>query len=76
MFSMESEKLESLKPAPLQTDEEVGEGRLDKVELDAASQEEQDENVEYDYDSHRSPFPEGKCCGGNHRQESNLMKLE
>ncbi|KAJ5620322.1 hypothetical protein N7510_004306 [Penicillium lagena] len=55
---MESEKFESVKPTPFQTDEEVGEGRMDKVELDASSQEEQDENVEYDYESHRSPFPE------------------
>lgn len=73
---MESEKLESVKPAPIQTDEEVGEGRFENVELDAASQEEQDENVECDYDSHRSPFPEGRCSDCNHHQETNLMTLE
>jgi hypothetical protein len=73
---MESEKLESVKPVPVQTDEEVGEGRVDKVEFDATSQEEQDENVEYDYDSHRSPFPEGKCSDWNHHRETNLMNLE
>lgn len=47
---------ETVKPVPVSADEEIGEGRFDKVE---AESEIQDENVEYSYESNRSPFPEG-----------------
>ncbi|KAJ5546140.1 hypothetical protein N7494_003725 [Penicillium frequentans] len=46
---------ETVKPVPISADEEIGEGRFDKVE---AESEDQDENVEYSYESNRSPFPE------------------
>lgn len=47
---------ETVKPVPISADEEIGEGRFDKVEAESDNQ---DENVEYSYESNRSPFPEG-----------------
>lgn len=49
-------KAETVKPVPISADEEIGEGRFDKVEVESETQ---DENVEYSYESNRSPFPEG-----------------
>lgn len=50
-------KAEAVKPVLANADEEVGEGRLDKAEIDAA---EVNTNEEFSYESNRSPFPEGK----------------
>lgn len=47
---------ETVKPVSISADEEVGQGRFDKVEVESETQ---DENVEYSYESNRSPFPEG-----------------
>lgn len=56
---MESKEVDSetVKPLPINADEEVGEGGLENVELKS---EQENENVEYSYESNRSPFPEGK----------------
>lgn len=55
---MDSKELdtETIKPALIPTDEEVGEGHLDKIELE---KDEENTNEEFSYESHRSPFPEG-----------------
>ncbi|KAJ5194881.1 uncharacterized protein N7498_008319 [Penicillium cinerascens] len=54
---MDSKELdtETIKPALVREDEEVGEGRLDQIELD---KDEEVKNEEFSYESHRSPFPE------------------
>jgi len=56
---MDSKELdtETIKPVLVRADEEVAEGRFDKIEL------EKNENTdeEFSYESHRSPFPEGEC---------------
>jgi hypothetical protein len=53
---------ETIKPALLPTDEEVGEGRLEKIEIE---KDEENTNEEYSYESHRSPYPEGDCTTRN-----------
>lgn len=55
--TMESKEfeVEMVKPT-LKREEEGGEENLDLKEP-----EEINENVEYSYESHRSPFPEGEC---------------
>ena len=56
---METKEMEpeKIKPVPVNSDEEIGEGRLDNAEIKEEG--EGNENVEYSYESHRSPFPEG-----------------
>lgn len=48
---------DTIKPALAVADEEVVEGRLDTFVLE---KDEEITNEEYGYESHRSPFPEGK----------------
>jgi hypothetical protein len=48
-----------IKPAIIDG-EEIDEGQIDKAEYDAAKNEEDNESVEFDYESNRSPFAEGR----------------
>lgn len=57
MYSKELDT-DKIKPALVGADEEVVEGRLDKIKLE---KDEENTNEEFSYESHRSPFPEGVC---------------
>jgi hypothetical protein len=52
-----------IKPAIID-EEEIDKGQIVKAEIDTTKSEEEDENenenVEFDYESNRSPFPEGR----------------
>jgi hypothetical protein len=49
---------DTIKPTLVGVDEEVAEGRLDKIKLE---KDDENTNEEFSYESHRSPFPEGAC---------------
>jgi hypothetical protein len=48
-----------IKPAIIDG-KEIDEGQIVKAEIDTTKSEDENENVEFDYESNRSPFPEGK----------------
>jgi hypothetical protein len=48
-----------IKPAIID-EEEIDKGQIVKAEIDTTKSEDDNENVEFDYESNRSPFPEGR----------------
>jgi hypothetical protein len=50
-----------IKPAIID-EEEIDKGQIVKAEIDTTKSEDENENenVEFDYESNRSPFPEGR----------------
>jgi hypothetical protein len=48
-----------IKPAIIHG-KDIDEGQIVKAEIDTTKSEDENENVEFDYESNRSPFPEGR----------------